>query len=130
MVFLLNKTDQKQIAKQYNLNYRVFCSWLHSLTYVRNICAHHGRLWDRRLSIKMMIPKQEGWKTVDPTNITSTIHMILCFFSKINLEKEQVNAWCNRYIELLSSPLSRLETHGKLLKLKQIQESSLWVKHT
>lgn len=29
----------------------VFCSWLHSLSYVRNICAHHSRLWNIILDI-------------------------------------------------------------------------------
>ncbi len=27
-------------------------SWMHSLTFVRNICAHHGRLWNRTLTLK------------------------------------------------------------------------------
>jgi hypothetical protein len=31
--------------------------WLHSLNYVRNICAHHGRLWNRECRIKPMIAR-------------------------------------------------------------------------
>jgi abortive infection bacteriophage resistance protein len=30
------------------------------LTYVRNICAHHGRLWDRELSVKPELLRE--WK--------------------------------------------------------------------
>lgn len=31
-------------------------SWVHALVNLRNICAHHGRLWNRRLSITPLIP--------------------------------------------------------------------------
>lgn len=29
--------------------------WLHTLSYVRNLCAHHARLWNRRLVIKFTV---------------------------------------------------------------------------
>ena len=35
----------------------VFISWLHSLVYIRNVCAHHSRLWNRELGIQPIIPK-------------------------------------------------------------------------
>ena len=41
---LKDKNDKKRIALQFDLHNKVFTSWLHSLTYVRNICAHHSRL--------------------------------------------------------------------------------------
>ena len=126
----LNKNDQKQISKKYNLNHKVLCSWLHVLTYVRNICAHHGRLWDRILSIKIILPKQAQWQHVNQSNITSIIYLILDLFSKINLEKHQVTSWCNRYIELVSQPLDGLETNNKLLGLRELQVSNLWAQYT
>lgn len=30
-------------------------SWLHALTYLRNLCAHHTKLWDRSFSIRPCI---------------------------------------------------------------------------
>lgn len=44
------------IANQVNLHSRDLGSWLHSLTVVRNICAHHSRLWNRILPVKPSIP--------------------------------------------------------------------------
>ena len=35
----------------------VFNSWLLTLNTIRNVCAHHGRLWNRELGIKPMIPR-------------------------------------------------------------------------
>lgn len=55
----LNK-DMKEIANRYGLNRITFSSWLHSLTYIRNICAHHSRLWNRELGIQPNIPISTG----------------------------------------------------------------------
>ena len=49
---LKNNADRKDIAAYFGLHHTVFTSWLHSLVYVRNICAHHSRLWNRDLAIK------------------------------------------------------------------------------
>ncbi|MGE4307572.1 MULTISPECIES: Abi family protein [Bacteroides] len=27
-------------------------SWLHSIVYIRNICAHHSRLWNKVLGVR------------------------------------------------------------------------------
>ena len=51
---LKSKADQKEIAGMFDLHPKVFTSWLHTLTYVRNICAHHSRLWNKELAIKPM----------------------------------------------------------------------------
>jgi abortive infection bacteriophage resistance protein len=49
---LQHNTDKKRIANFFDLHPTVFTSWLHTLTYVRNICAHHSRLWNRDLAIE------------------------------------------------------------------------------
>jgi abortive infection bacteriophage resistance protein len=38
--------------KKQKVHYSVFESWLHTLTYVRNICAHHGRLWNKEFAVE------------------------------------------------------------------------------
>jgi abortive infection bacteriophage resistance protein len=45
--------DRKAIAHNFSIDESVLKSWLHCLTYVRNICAHHSRLWNRRFVIKV-----------------------------------------------------------------------------
>lgn len=49
---LKNNSDRKRIANFFDVHPTVFVSWLHTLTYVRNICAHHSRLWNRDLAIE------------------------------------------------------------------------------
>jgi abortive infection bacteriophage resistance protein len=46
----LQTVDQDAIAQSYGVNDgRVFASWLRSLNYLRNVCAHHSRLWNRNI---------------------------------------------------------------------------------
>lgn len=48
--------DKRNIANYFGLDDSTFESWLHSFTYVRNVCAHHSRFWNKRMSIQPQIP--------------------------------------------------------------------------
>lgn len=39
---------KKEIAKVFGLSVSLLESWLHALSLLRNTCAHHGRVWNRR----------------------------------------------------------------------------------
>lgn len=54
--------DQGKVASQYGLQYIVLSSWMHVLTYARNICAHHSRLWDKTLQISPSLPLRKNWQ--------------------------------------------------------------------
>lgn len=46
------RQDRMDIAKSFGMvDDNIFCSWLHTLNYIRNICAHHSRLWNITLDI-------------------------------------------------------------------------------
>lgn len=49
--------DRTAIANRYNVPVTVMESWAHSLNIVRNICAHHARLWNRELRVSPKIPR-------------------------------------------------------------------------
>lgn len=50
--------EKREIANKFKLQDKVFESWLHTFVYVRNVCAHHSRLWNRRISVSPTIPKK------------------------------------------------------------------------
>ncbi len=53
-----------EIAKPFDVHDTVFDSWLLALNTVRNICAHHGRLWNREIGTKPKIPtRAPAWHT-------------------------------------------------------------------
>lgn len=47
---------RNRIANEVGVSARVLESWLITLNTVRNICAHHGRLWNRGLGTRPVIP--------------------------------------------------------------------------
>jgi len=51
--------EKKAIAATYRVAVSIFESWLKSLNFVRNCCAHHARLWNRRLPLKPRIPTRK-----------------------------------------------------------------------
>lgn len=53
---LKSTADQKTIAKYYGLHESTLGSFLHHLTVVRNTCAHHGRIWNKAVVVRMKIP--------------------------------------------------------------------------
>jgi len=54
---LARDADRKAIARRIALPGPLLQSWLHSLTIVRNICAHHARLWNREMGIRPELPR-------------------------------------------------------------------------
>lgn len=62
----LREDDQAEVAGNFGLHRRILVSWLHTLVYVRNICAHHARLWNRELAIAPKAPKWDAaWRGLD-----------------------------------------------------------------
>ncbi len=56
---LTKPDDRQQIADQYGLDERVLVSFAHHLTVVRNHCAHHGRVWNRRFGLRFTLPTKK-----------------------------------------------------------------------
>lgn len=50
---------RRNIAKTYDLDESFLEGFMEHLTYVRNLCAHHSRLWNRHLIKKMPLPKNK-----------------------------------------------------------------------
>ena len=46
----MHNKDKKEIAKTFGVGYTYFESWLESISYVRNICAHYGRLYNAKMA--------------------------------------------------------------------------------
>lgn len=63
LIEMMLKPDLKPVAARYGLQPNVLISWSHHLTYVRNVCAHHSRLWDRIWSIPPAVRPGKDWTT-------------------------------------------------------------------
>ncbi|RZO83999.1 MAG: Abi family protein [Oceanococcus sp.] len=52
------RKDRQAIAGHFGLDEVVLRSLAHHVTVVRNICAHHGRLWNRQFVVTTKLPKK------------------------------------------------------------------------
>lgn len=51
--------EKKAVTHHFGLlGNNVLENWMHNFCNIRNICAHHGRLWNRRISIPITIPNK------------------------------------------------------------------------
>ncbi len=60
---MANAADQKAIARLFGTQAELLRSWLQTLSYVRNVCAHHSRLWNCELGNAPKVPKKrpQSW---------------------------------------------------------------------
>jgi abortive infection bacteriophage resistance protein len=90
---LSNFKDKKEIARHFGFPQPVFQSFLHSLTVVRNICAHHSRIWNKVLSVQPVIPKGSIQSMVNSNKIKGDriaviILMMTEILSKISIAND------------------------------------------
>ena len=88
--------DKRNIAKHFGLADKVFSSWLHSIVYLRNVCAHHSRLWNRAMSIQPLMPKKtyHTWlnrKNIFNNNTYFMLSMLVYLMNRIKNENDIVH---------------------------------------
>ena len=54
---LKSRKDRQVIAKSFGVKEIVLKSFARHANFLRNICAHHSRLWNRQFTITMKVPK-------------------------------------------------------------------------
>jgi len=80
---------KRDVAKSFALPDIVFDSWLHSLACVRNVCAHHARLWNSQIKIQPLSPRkpQNIWltdNTVCNNRVYYIFSMIIYLLNTVN----------------------------------------------
>jgi abortive infection bacteriophage resistance protein len=86
---LKSDVAKREISQTFGLADVVFISWLHSLAYIRNVCAHHARLWNKPLQIQPLFPRhtQNTWltdKTVCNNRMFYALSMIIYLLNTVN----------------------------------------------
>jgi abortive infection bacteriophage resistance protein len=100
---LKNNADKKRIADFFDVHPTVFTSWLHTLTYIRNICAHHSRLWNRDLAIEpeKLIKPKGNW--IDkPYDNNKRVFYFLCVLRYMLLRANPSNSMKQKVEDLFN----------------------------
>ncbi|MDR1996907.1 MAG: Abi family protein [Candidatus Margulisbacteria bacterium] len=94
---------KKEISASYGVPDLVLTSWLHTISVIRNTCAHHCRLWNRELGVKPLLPnkhKYPQWHVpvAIPQNRIFGVLTILRYWLSIIAPQSK---WTERLLDLL-----------------------------
>lgn len=99
---LKNGREKRAIAHHFGLADTVFQTWLHSIVYLRNVCAHHTRLWNRAMSITPQLPRNPHNQWLNYRNINNNrVYFILSMIKYLLQSINPRNSFRARLDELL-----------------------------
>jgi abortive infection bacteriophage resistance protein len=98
--------DQTNIAARFGIPSPVLMvSWLRSLNYVRNIIAHHGRLWNIRLVVSPALPAKGQSTEFDDLlplpNVAKDVYSICCILSYLTHIINPGSPWIDDFKRLV-----------------------------
>lgn len=75
-------SEKKAVADHFGISVALMESWIEHLVYIRNLCAHHSRLWNRTLVVAPINPKftKLGWINIEPAK-SNKIYLTLCIMA-------------------------------------------------
>ena len=122
---ILKEEEQNQVIQNIQgVNKVVFYKWFHALSSVRNICAHHSRLWNRTLGVSFEVPKDfEDFEDIKKSKnkvffALSVIEYLLTCIGEDEIEfKTKIKNLINKY------PKVKLESMGFI---QNWEENSIW----
>ncbi len=104
----MHKADQKRVAVRYGLQPLTLASCVHHLVYVRNLCAHHARLWDRVWAIKPDLPAGKLWlppHMPDNSHLFASLLLQSTLLQRIPAEQSFASDWRQRVQNLIGTRL-------------------------
>lgn len=94
------KSIRKAIANELGVQMPVLASWLHTINTIRNMCAHHARLWNKVLGYKPIVPKGDTkWDYVRTHN--NKVFAVLSILNYLLATIAPDSKWKCRLITLL-----------------------------
>jgi abortive infection bacteriophage resistance protein len=105
------REDQRRIAKRYRRQPSEIATWLHHLTYIRNLCAHYGRLWDRRYPIAPRRPHGKAWypdRVPDNHHVYMTLLVLATILGSTTIRRHTLSRWKHDVEHLITTHLAQL----------------------
>ena len=106
---------KKQVAKSFGLpQYLYLESWMKCASVLRNYCAHHARLWNRRFPIMPQLPKRLPLEWIDTSHIRPIkLYAQLCCLAYLEQSINPNSQFKGKITTLLSdNPQATLKSMG------------------
>ena len=101
--------DKKAVAQKYGVGYTYFESWIENIAYVRNLCAHYGRLYNAKLSKTPILYKQYSEVGIGNQRIYATL---LCIKHLVPLDDHWFHFVQNMKAIIAEHPFAKLNLMG------------------
>lgn len=107
---MAQESERKKIAHGYGLSARNLESLLKHCVYVRNLCAHHSRLWNRRFTVTVELPHSSpvpvipNLNTSEPRRLYNTLVLLAHVVGVVEPE----SSWARHLVEHLTPLDERL----------------------
>lgn len=98
--------SKKAIASHFGVSEVVLESWLECLSYVRNCCAHHMRLWNRKLSKPPIKPQKTTYiwiGNIPEENKQNRLYMVLVIIHYLLKSFIPTNRFGEKLFELIDA---------------------------
>lgn len=125
----MDRTDQRAIAPRYGIQPSILMSWMHHFVYVRNLCAHHSRLWDRVWAIKADLPAGKAWNPpLLPGNerLFSTMLMLFQLLKRCPAISQYALHWRQRVHTHLATPPIAPQARNRMGLTPTWNQHPLW----
>lgn len=104
----LREAEQDVIASRYGVrNGRIFATWLRSLNYLHNVCAHHSRLWNRNIVDQPRLPPVAELHWVAPFaqggHVLARCFLLMCLLRHLLSVINPTSSWAARMTQHLMS---------------------------
>ncbi|WP_338793381.1 Abi family protein [Bernardetia sp. MNP-M8] len=110
---LEDKNMQINISNHFDLNHEVLKSWLESILYVRNVCAHHSRLWNIKLTVSPKFPRRTTGKWINKWNEIedsgAKTYVILCALTYLMDKVNPYHKFRKKLFELIQEYESSID---------------------
>ena len=116
------------IAAYYGLDALTFASWLHHIVYIRNICAHHGRLWNHTLTVCARIPERPKHRFPKVRKgVETNAYYTLCIIKYLQNTVKPANTFAARLKALIDSyPLTGTKELASMGFPKEWRADEFW----
>lgn len=123
----MHAVDQKRIASDFALKAPVLRNWLHYTAVVRNVAAHHGRLWNREFGVKPVRPYGPSWsEATAPFPPAKSFYMLLVLRYLLSFTTADHTGWSARVTKLLEIHLKSGQRVTAIGATPGWQEHPLW----
>lgn len=118
---------KKQISQKFGLQPPVFDSWIMTIAGLRNICCHHGRLWNRLLILQPVLPVKIRYSWLRDQNSADAqkVYFRMCIIKYLLYSVSPSNTFKEKLKDLLEKyPMIDIQAMGFTLDW---EKEPLWI---